>query len=98
MANRRTLKKDISYIAGDLFSEILICAKLIPGIEMEKAEALMTRVLDMHDEFIRRAHTPDGKENKARIKTYYKKLVNDFQTEVDAIVKEIEGLGSGKLA
>ncbi|MCC8198314.1 MAG: hypothetical protein LIP06_06980 [Tannerellaceae bacterium] len=97
MAKRRTLKKDISYVAGDLFSEVLICAKLIPGIEIEKAETLMTRILDMHDEFIRRAHTPDGKDNTGRVKTYYTKLVSDFQTEVDAIIKEIEGLSSGKL-
>ena len=34
----------------------------------------MARVLDMQDEFIRRANRPDGKENKKRVKEYYCKI------------------------
>jgi len=97
MAKRRLLKKDINYVSGDLFTEVLICSRLIPGVDQEKAGVLMTRILDMHDEFIRRAHTPDGKDNKGRVKTYYNKLIQDLQTEVNAIGKEIEELSKGKL-
>ena len=73
MAKRRILKRDISYVAGDLFSEALV----------------MARVLDMQDEFIRRANRPDGKENKKRVKEYYCKLRADLQTEINAIATEI---------
>ena len=55
MAKRRILKKEISYVAGELFSEVLVCRLFIPGVEEEKADVLLTRILDMQDEFIRRA-------------------------------------------
>lgn len=49
----------------------------------------MARILDMQDEFIRRANRPDGKDNPKRVKEYYRKLRADLQTEVNAIATEI---------
>lgn len=92
MAKRRELKKDISYVAGELFTEALVCKLFIPGVEVEKAEAVMARILDMQDEFVRRAHRSDGKDNPALVKEYYRKLRVDLQTEVDAIATEIADL------
>ncbi|MBP3519050.1 MAG: hypothetical protein J6K31_11770 [Parabacteroides sp.] len=89
MAKRRILKKDISYVAGDLFSEALVCMLYIPGVDPEKADVVMARILDMQDEFVRRANHPDGKENKKRVKEYYRKLRADLQTEINAIATEI---------
>lgn len=98
MAKRRILKKDISYVAGDLFAEALVCKMFIPGVQQEKAEALMARILDMQDDFIRRAQRPDGKDNKKLVKEYYRRLSADFQTEIDAIGAEIEALSKGEEA
>lgn len=98
MAKRRILKKDICYVAGDLFAEALVCKMFIPGVQQEKAEVLMSRILDMQDDFIRRAHRPDGKDNKKRVKEYYRRLTADFQAEVDAIGAEIEQLSKGEEA
>ena len=92
MAKRRELKKDISYVAGELFTEALVCKLFIPGVEVEKAEAVMARILDMQDVFVRRAYRPDGKDNPALVKEYYRKLRVDLQTEVDAIATEIADL------
>ncbi len=89
MAKRRILKKDISDVAGDLFSEALVCKLYIPGVDSDKADAVMSRILDMQDEYIRRANRPDGKDNKARVKEYYNKLLADLQAEVNAIATEI---------
>ena len=63
MAKRRILKRDISYVAGDLFSEALFCKLYLPGVNSEKADVVMARVLDMQDEFIRRAQ-PSGRKRK----------------------------------
>lgn len=96
MAKRRILKKDIGYVAGDLFSEVLICKLFIPGIDQEKADVLMTRILDMQDEFIKRANCPDGKDNKTLVKEYYTKLRVDLVTEINAIAAEIGELSKQK--
>lgn len=96
MAKRRILKKEISYVAGELFSEVLVCKLFIPDINEDKADALMARILDMQDEFIRRAGTPDAKENKTLVKEYYRKLRVDLQTEVNAVADEIGALSKEK--
>lgn len=96
MAKRRILKKEIGYVAGDLFMETLICKLYIPGVDQEKSDILMSRILDMQDSFIVRAGHPDGKDNKKVVKEYYRKLRSDLQVEVDAIAKNIEELSKGK--
>ena len=98
MAKRRILKKEIGYVAGDLFTEVLVCKLYIPGVDQEKSDMLMTRILDMQDTFIVRAGHPNGKDNKGLVKEYYAKLRMELQTEIDAIAKEIGELSKGKEA
>ncbi|MDL2265078.1 hypothetical protein LJC57_05960 [Parabacteroides sp. OttesenSCG-928-G07] len=92
MAKRRDLKKDISYIAGELFTEVLVIKMLFPGIEHDKCDELMTRVIDIQENYLSRVNGLDAKQNKARVKEYYKKLRTDLQAEIDALVAEIEVL------
>ncbi len=89
MAKRRILKKSISYIAGDLLWEVLVCKLYIPGVNPEKADAVMSRVIEMQDNFLRRAGHPAGKDNKKIVKEYYRKFRTDLQTEIDGIAAEI---------
>ena len=44
MANKRTLKKEINYVAGELLSECLCNKYLIPGTDAEKVDALMGKL------------------------------------------------------
>lgn len=96
MANKRILKKDISYVAGELYAEVMVRMIVVPGVDRHKADDLLSRILNMEDEYIRRANRPDAKENKALIKEYYRKLRVDLQTEVDVIVQEIAALNEEK--
>lgn len=89
MANRRTLKKSIGYVAGDLFTEAFISKMFIPGVDKEKADIVMARILDMQDEYIKRVNSLDGKENPKRVKEYYSKLMADLQKELNGIATEI---------
>lgn len=89
MAKRRIFKKEIGVVAGELFSEALFCRLYIPGTDPEQADKIMARVLDMQDEFIRRAGHPDGTDNPERVKIYYRKLREDLQKEIDAIATDI---------
>ena len=92
MAKRRTLKKEIGYTASELFLETLICKLYIPGVDSEKADVVMARILNMQDEYICRANSPAGNGNKSLVKSYYAKLRTDLQQEVNAIAVEIETL------
>ena len=85
---RRILKKQVNYIAGELFAECVVLSKVVPGIDSQKVDELMARVLYMQDEFICRiSHTQPG-----NVKGFYKAFRADFQVQVDAIIDEIGNL------
>lgn len=88
MASRRELKKNVNYIAGELFSECLINSMFVPGTDKEKADKLMGEVLTMQDEFISRiSHTEPG-----NVKGFYKKFRSDFNAKVNEIIDAIAKL------
>jgi len=88
MASRRNLKKNVNYIAGELFAECLVNSLLIPDTNKAKADALMTEVLKMQDEFVSRiSHTEPG-----NVKGFYKKFRTDFNAKVNEIIEAIGNL------
>ncbi len=89
MSSRKELKKNINYIAGELFMECLVNSLYVPGTDKKKADDLMGEILKIQNEYISRiSHTEPGKA-----KQYYKKLKEDFNTKVDEV---IEALGKLK--
>ena len=78
MASRKELKKNINYIAGELFTECLVNSLYVPGTDKQKADELMAEILKMQDEF---SHTEPG-----NVKGFYKKLRADFNAKVDEII------------
>ena len=94
MAKKRILKKEIYYIFGDMLFDVLISQHLAPKINESKVESIISRINQSCSEFISRAqHTPN-KENKQIVKQYYKKLIQDFDHEIELISLEIESLNS----
>lgn len=93
MAKVKTLKKNIGYIAGELFTEVLVAKMLAPSIDKDKVDAILVHILEMQDTFIQRANNPDGKNNKALVKKHYQKLHADLRKEIDKIIIEVNGLG-----
>jgi hypothetical protein len=88
MASRRDLKKNVNYIAGELFAECLVNSLLIPDTDKAKADALMAEVLKMQDEFVSRiSHTEPG-----NVKGFYKKFRSDFNAKVNEIIEAIGNL------
>ncbi|WP_455590634.1 hypothetical protein [Bacteroides sp.] len=88
MASRRELKKNVNYIAGELFSECLINSMFVPGTDKAKADALLADILSMQSEFVSRiSHTEPG-----NVKGFYKKFRTDFNNKVSEIIDAIAKL------
>ncbi len=88
MASRRDLKRDISYVIGDIFTECLIYKELVPGTDKDAAEKLIVDLLRIDNEFITRiSHTEPG-----NAKGYYRTLVKDFQKEISAVIDKLTKL------
>ena len=88
MASRRNLKKNVNYIAGELFSECLVNSMFVPGTDKVKADELMNEILLMQTDFISRiSHTEPG-----NVKGFYKKFHVDFNAKVNEIIDAIAKL------
>ena len=85
MASRRELKKNVNYIAGELFTECLVNSMLIPGVDKAKTDEVMAEILKMQDEFVTRiSHTEPG-----NVKGFYRKFQADFNAKVNEIIEAI---------
>lgn len=80
MASRRKLKKQISYIAGDLF-----LASLIEGVNREAIIEATHEVIGL---IPRISHTQPG-----NVKGYYKKLHEDLDKAIAKVSAELEKIG-----
>ena len=88
MAKRRTLKKQINLICGDLFAEVISMTLYSPGVSKEAADDIMTSILKLQDEMLSRvSHTEPG-----NVKGFYKKLRMDMDSHVSEIFDQIANL------
>ncbi|MCD7710278.1 MAG: hypothetical protein LUI04_02860 [Porphyromonadaceae bacterium] len=89
MANKRRLKHEILLVTTELVNECLFQKDLSQEkMPAEKCETLINRILDIQEEYVHRANTPEGKESK-EVKNYYRKLVQDFDAAIGEVMKEI---------
>ena len=80
MASRRRLKKQISYIAGDLF-----LTSLIEGVNREAIVEATHNVLNL---IPRISHTQPG-----NVKGYYKNLREALNKEIQVVADELAQIG-----
>jgi hypothetical protein len=76
MASRRQLKKQISYIASDLF-----LASLVEGVNREAVVGAIHNIIGL---IPRISHTQPG-----NVKGYYKKLREDLNKEIQVVADEL---------
>lgn len=94
MASKRKLKKSISHIAEELFSEGLLLSWFSKDIDIEKIEDVLAEIIETEKEFIVRAGNPNGTKNKKLIKEYYKKLIQDINIHIEKIMNDYVKLQS----
>lgn len=88
MANKRTLKKTVNYITGELFTECVVLKNFVPGVDSNKINDMMARILCMQDEFISRINHPEP----GNIKGSYKKIHEDLNKQLNAFIEEISAI------
>ncbi len=91
MANKRMLKKEINYIAGELLAECLFNKYYVPGIDNDKIDELMGKIIGIQDDFLRRVNANGDKAPK-KVKEYYKKLRADFDKAIDGVFEDLAAL------
>lgn len=102
MANKRTLKKEIRYICGDLALESILTAEYIPGANISKLNELVARIAQLQEHAIvntnfvfdktRRDFESTAAYRKARtayFNTAFRKFREEFNVKTAEIVKEL---------
>lgn len=95
MASKRILKKEINAITANLVDEYFLTSEFVPGVDVEKAEVILGKILSLREEFIRRVGANGGKDPKL-VQTYYRQLKSDFDVKVDEIISDFEALTKGE--
>jgi hypothetical protein len=88
MANKRSLKRCISYICGELFAEC-ISVSAYYNSDKQNADALLRCIMRIHSDYIMRVSHP---EPGMPAKKYYKSLIADFNNSVNEVVDHIKNL------
>ena len=89
MANRRTLKKQIRAILGQLMDECIICNLVLPKFDNTTLDTFAARIIEINDEFIARANHPEGTKDPKRTKQYYSALVQDFNKATLELIQDM---------
>ena len=89
MANKRSLKRNINYVCGELFSEV-VAVSYTTNASKDDIKALLSSILVIHNDYVRRvSHLEPGLAPKA----FYKSLVANFHKQASEIVDQISNLG-----
>lgn len=102
MANKRILKKQIRYMCGDLAGECIIARSIVPGIDGNRMGEIVVKIARLQDATLRRASFSFDKsaadfENRHEYRKErrgynaraFKTLINEFNHQVEEIVKEM---------
>ena len=84
MASRKTLKKHVKMIAGDLFADC-VALTMCGGDNRETLERLMAETLALNNEFTARACHVEPNDAKA----YFKHIGADFDAKAEEIFAKI---------
>lgn len=88
MANKRNLKRNINYVCGELFSEVVANSYAAKASE-ENVKALLTSILIIHNDYIRRvSHVEPGMSAKA----FFADLTANFNKQANEIVDQISNM------
>ena len=89
MANRRTLKKGIQLVTSDLITESYINYLMLKKMDNAGFDAIVEKIADINNDFLARVNHPNGTKEPNLVKAYYKKLIADFNKEVDQIIEKL---------
>ncbi len=83
MASIKNLKKDINYLVDEVIG-ICLLHQYTRGAEgHDELEALITEMVEYRDELISKVNNPDVKDDKKKLKTYYRSLFDELLEKVN---------------
>lgn len=92
MASRRLLKKQVHHIMSELMNECMVCNLLLPKFDNTQLDTFAGRIIEIYDEFLGRINNQEKSLDKKRVKAYYAAFIKDFNTQVFAVIEDMNKL------
>ena len=92
MASRRDLKKDIAFLADDLFTNSYFKQVLFENVDQQKLAEVIVKSVDFRNQFMARVNHTDGKNNPKLVKAYYKKMRIEMMQQYADLSQELSAL------
>lgn len=91
MASIRNLKKDIDLLMSMVLNDCFNVLEYNEKVDQDAVIKLAGEIIAKHREFRIRANHPDGKNNPAMVKSYYKTLMTDLFSVADNALISLSG-------
>lgn len=89
MASVRNLKKDIDYLTSLVFVDCLQYLSYFEKADKEAGTAIVEKIIAARSDLRKRVNHPDGKDNPALVKKYYRTLAKDLMLACDQAYEEL---------
>jgi predicted HAD superfamily phosphohydrolase len=96
MASVKNLKKDIDFLFFEFISDCFLFTSLHTGARRDEVQDLIEEAVSMRNEFIDRVNHPDGKDNPALVKAYYRSLSKELLEKVDDYFEKLSEISKSK--
>ena len=87
MANKRTLKKDINYVLGDIIEAVYVWEFANPEKDTKNSEKIIDEAIEIFDDLITKANDRKIEDKKAHFKAINKELEEKGRALIDKINK-----------
>jgi hypothetical protein len=92
MASIKNLKKDITFLVGEVVSDSQLFIYLHPKQNVDAAYSVIEDAIEMYNSLVQRANHPDGKDNPKLVKQHYRALRADLLSQTHSLFERISKL------
>lgn len=89
MAKLRTIKRDITYLTGEVISNCYLALYFQGEGAQAKVEELIIKAVDLHNSLIERANHPAEKNNARLVRKHYAGVRADLLAGVDGLFTDL---------
>lgn len=89
MASVKDLKKDIDLVMSLALSDCFYVLEYNQKVDEKAVMEIAGEIIKMHRELRLRVNHPDGKDNPKLVRKYYKSIISDLLSSVDASLEKL---------
>ena len=89
MASIKNLKKDINYLIDEVIGTCLLHQYTRGPENQDELESLINEMVEFREELINKINNPDIKDDKKKLKNYYRSLFDELLAKVNSAFETI---------